>query len=171
MYHIKIRDLISNIAIIPLVMCLMFSASAWAGNDCVAIKGDGNIYFAGPLIPGPDPVAFGTVIYTFPDAIHEGMVTAFLLEPPKYTEDGAIHMLTDVQHDFAGGDSLRWRLNIVLSPTDIPGEYRLNEHNMLVSGEGVYAEAFGRSRGHGSASFNSGQAQILAKGRLCGIAL
>jgi hypothetical protein len=145
--------------------------AVYANGDCVLFEGEGNIQFIGPLVPGPAPIAVGTVVYQFPNATVQGMVTGFLTSEPKYTSDGTIHLDITVQHDFSATDSLSWALKMVLSPTDVPGEFRLNEHNRLVAASGIYAEAFGKSGGHGTASFNTGQAQVFAKGRLCGTAI
>lgn len=172
MRHRVTRKVFNNaISGLSIVLCMLAAGSVWAADQCQRIEAEGNVAFIGPLVQGSDPVALGVVTYSFPDGVREAMVTSFLIEPIKTTEDGTIHLVTDVLHDFPGGDNLTWRLSIVLSPTDIPGEFRLNEHNMLVSGAGIYVDAFARSTGHGIASFNTGQATVFAKGRICGIAI
>lgn len=121
----------------------------------------------GPLVPGPDPVAIGSVSYSFTDGIRNGLEAAFLVQPPKFTRDGAMHLTLHAIHDLSNNDSVTWLAKQVYSQTEIPGEFRVNEQVTMIDGTGIFGEAFGRGTGHGESSLNTFQGHIEAKTRIC----
>lgn len=150
---------------------LMFSSMASAHCECVHFSAAANIQFTGDLIPGPEPIAIGEVTYEFGHSTRQAAVTGFLLEAPKFLEDGSINLNINVFHDFSGGDTITWNLGMVLTPTEIPGEFRLDEKTNIVDGSGVFAGAFSRGTGQGTASFNTFQAQVFVNDTMCGVDL
>lgn len=147
---------------------LLFSPALYAdpGTDCRRFSAEGSAILTGPPVPG-EPIGIGSAIYHFQDGDRLAEVSSILLEPARSGDDGSQHMLVQVHHSFANGSTLTWVNRTVLSPTEIPGEFRLNEVNTVSAATGEFAGRDGRSVGHGRTSFNTFMTEVSARGWLC----
>lgn len=161
---------ITRLVLSKIFLCIItlgIVSVSWATSSCEPVEVTADMVVVGPLIPGPDPFAVGEISFSLPDGTRGGLATAFLVAPPKFTDDGTIHLTLHAIHDLSNGDSVTWLAKQVHSPTEIPGEFTVNERVTIINGTGIFSEAFGRGTGHGESSLNTFQAHIEAKTRIC----
>ena len=65
-----------------------------------------------------------------------------------------------------GGDTFTTSDDIVLSPTD-PPDYGVNNLAIVTGGSGIYQDAFGLIKDHGSFNFQTGQVSVDYHGQIC----
>jgi len=58
---------------------------------------------------------------------------------------------------------------VMLKPTLVAGEFDFQMKMVLDGRSGVMEEAFGRYKGNGSASFNTGAVHHEGRGKVCGL--
>lgn len=165
---INSRYLTQLLTLAIIIFIFQYSSKALADNSCMKAELAAEIQSIGPLIPGPDPTARADLIYYFEDgSVRDGVATIFLIEPPKFTEDGTIQLTLDVVHDLGSADIIVWRIIQKHSPTAIPGENTVNERLSMLSGTGIFTDTFGRGNGHGGSDFNNLTGFISGRVRLC----
>lgn len=139
---------------ICLVLAAMFmvSASARAESDCEKGTLEGSAVLQTVMGPGT-----GYAFMTLGDQTIPISSFGVFVPPMKVTEDGTIHLTIEENDTTPDGSTLKFLDSLVLSPTDLPGEYRLLIKSVFVEGTGIFddPDLAGRYVGHGEVSFNT----------------
>lgn len=155
-----------SLGLAMLAFCCMTSP-AQAETDCVKGEIEGWVTLQTVMGPG-----VGYFIMTLGDQAIPITTVGTFVPPMKVTEDGTIHLTVQENDTAPDGSTVQFLDNLVLSPTDIPGEYRLRIKSSYVSGTGIFngPDLDGRYIGHGEVSFNdltmhhSGQVTVCGFG-------
>ena len=167
--HKKLNQIQLAVSSLILIVCSLFFAPAQAETSCEHIEIEANIALTGILIPG-QVGGEGTLTWIFSDQVLVTEAQPLILAGPILSDDGTIHLVVQQHAAFNDEDSMTWVAKQVLSPTEIPGEFRVNERISLIAGTGLYQEAIGKGIGHGDVSFNQLTADLRSKAKLCDVA-
>jgi hypothetical protein len=143
------------------LLALLCASVINAGPDCENLKGTGHTFAIGPA------TFQGTARMGIGGRQADAAVTTNLLGPPTASEDGTLHAATSHTFVFNDGRTFTTIDRAVLSPTDIPGIYRLNTIAAISAGSGDYAAACGQLSIHGTINLITGEVIWRFTGRVC----
>ena len=151
--------------ILVLIGGMFLSTASWASNDCLR----------GPLTSEADLITpFGPGIGVAEAMIGDETIVIFThadVVASKVGEDGTIHLELIENDSTPDGSTVQLKDNVVLSPTEIPGEYRLNVRSVVLGGTGIFQDVDGKYVGHGTFSFNTLHLSHTGDARFCGLNL
>lgn len=168
MKYIKQCNCITRfLEVLAFTLVFLTSNQALAESEC--IKGHLEAY-ADFLTPMGPAVGMGIISV---DGEVVVVINSFgnFVPPLKITEDGTIHATVLEDDTSPDGSTVQIQDELVLSPLDDPGEFRVLIKSTVLSGTGFFANAYGKYLGHGHMSFNNLRIEHSGSITLCGLSL
>jgi hypothetical protein len=137
-------------------------------DRCVNVFAEGLATLGVVSLPG-GTTGFGTTWFPMTLGGISGEMASVVLSQEVSGEQGALHLV--LQHAFRtpGGDHLTTQDRAVCAPAGAnPATCRVNDVLTIVSGTGIFTNANGSLRNHGTVDFASGTLEVSIRGRLCG---
>ena len=158
----KVRILMTSL--IASAAC-MVSTSSWSNDQCVRGTLVSDVELLSPFGPGVG-VAYADIAGQILPIITYGDIVS-----SKVQGDGSIHLVVEENDSTPDGSTIQIRDKVILTPTDIPGEFTLKIHSKMLGGTGLFSDVDGKYSGEGTASFNTTPAQLHHTGeaKMCGL--
>ncbi len=143
---------------------MLISMPALANDQCVrgTLEAEADLLTPfGPVVGSAVAMIGGQVlsIQSF------GVIVSF-----KVTDEGTIHLEVEENDSTPDGSTVQIMDKIKLTPTAIPGEFTMTIKSTVISGTGLFADASGKYKGEGHASFNTLHLSHSGEVRFCGLA-
>lgn len=145
------------------ILCIAcFSQQAWAEIECESMTAEASLNVISPVGP-----IIGIANFLIDDKPSTASVVVNLIAPPEIDADGTQHILSRLDYDFGGGDTIIGVSTGALTPTGMPGIYSNTQKVTYIDGTGKYENVVSRIHAQGDVNFLDNTATQQGVGDLC----
>lgn len=145
------------------VLCIAcFTQQAWAEIECESMTAEASLNVISPVGP-----IVGIANFVIDDKASTASVVVNLIAQPEIDIDGTQHILSRLNYDFGGGDTIIGISTGALTPTGMPGIYSNTQKITYIDGTGKYENVVSRIYAQGNVNFLDNTATQQGVGDLC----
>ena len=148
--------------VISLLCVAAFSQPALAKIKCESMTATANLNLLSPVGP-----TVGIANFLIDDEASSATVVVNLLAAPILNADGSQSIMSRLDYDFGGGDTVVGFAVGVLTPTAIPGVFSNAQKVTYVDGTGKYENVVSRIIAEGEVNFLDNTATQQGVGDIC----